>query len=299
MLALSLFHSTTMACNFLGTEGIAPDNDSYYPEDFGLFSSEAVLTMDEATFNDTLDKVEATYAPIFKGLNKEPLKVIRKWSNGTVNAVAYPRDGFSNIEMYGGLARHPEATADALALVACHEIGHHIGGVPKVKMFLFVNSWAANEGQSDYFGSLKCFRKVFENEDNLAAIANFNIPDEVDEKCGESFNDGNEYGLCVRNAMAGRALARLLASLRKSTMPQFNTPDTTVRKWFTYNQHPEAQCRLDTYFAGASCSVSHNEDISQKEPKQGTCEGMDWGARPNCWYASKGLWFSEEVIPQD
>ena len=33
--------------------------------------------------------------------------------------------------MFGGLAGHETITTDAFALVACHELGHHIGGAQR------------------------------------------------------------------------------------------------------------------------------------------------------------------------
>jgi len=77
--------------------------------------------------------------------------------------------------MFGGLARHETMTPDGFATVVCHELGHHLGGVPK-KFSWFGNSWASNEGQADYFGIMKCLRKMFEHEDNVKIVK------EIDDK---------------------------------------------------------------------------------------------------------------------
>lgn len=76
------------------------------------------------------------------------------------------------VNMYGGLARHNEITIDGFALVLCHEIGHHLGGAPKYGGF---NTWGTNEGGSDYFATLKCLRRIFQNDDNTKAIENMTI----------------------------------------------------------------------------------------------------------------------------
>ena len=65
--------------------------------------------------------------------------------------------------MFGGLARHKLVTPDGFALVACHEMGHHLGGAPRR------GGWASNEGQSDYYATTKCARRIWA-EDNNAAI---------------------------------------------------------------------------------------------------------------------------------
>lgn len=295
-IVIALIMSLSMqsfSCSMDGKGGFAPPNNEYIPEDNGL--SFAPTTMEENDFNNVLDKVENTYAPIMQKMGLD-LNIIRKWDDGTVNAVAYPANGKANVEMYGGLARHKEATTDALALVACHEIGHHIGGVPKVRTLIFFKQWAANEGQADYFGSLKCFRRVFENEDNFAAIQGLDVPATLQKKCAASFKASNEYSLCVRNGLAGQALAKLLASLRKSTIPSFDTPNKSTTWIFTNHGHPEAQCRLDTYLAGATCTQSAHTDVSQTSITPGTCQGQPVGGRPSCWFAKADSIFGAGIL---
>ena len=51
--------------------------------------------------------------------------------------------------------------------------------------------------------------------------------------------------------------------------------------------HPGTQCRLDTYFQGALCSLSEENDVDQEDPRIGNCNRVDGdqlGARPFCWY---------------
>jgi hypothetical protein len=55
----------------------------------------------------------------------------------------------------------------------------------------------------------------------------------------------------------------------------------------TDDQHPLAQCRLDTYFNGSICPADAMEDFSQTEGKTGACaqeKGDTFGYRPTCWY---------------
>ena len=59
-----------------------------------------------------------------------------------------------------------------------------------------------------------------------------------------------DQDLCYRTAMAGKSVADLLATLGKQDLPSFLTPDEN-RVTRTYNSHPKAQCRLDTYLSGA------------------------------------------------
>jgi hypothetical protein len=242
----------------------------------------------ESEFNGVISAVEKIYGPIVKSMGGN-LVVNRNWTDGTVNAYADRNDGNWNVSMFGGLARHKETTIDGFMLVVCHELGHHIGGAP-IKAG---RGWPANEGQSDYWATLKCARRVLEKQPNLRLARRLGAPDEVKAACANLHKNPNEAALCERDSMAGMSLARLLADLggarREEDMPKFNTPDQKIVKK-TSDSHPEAQCRLDTYFNGAVCDVEFKVDTDMKDPVIGTCaqeNGAKVGFRPRCWYAPK------------
>lgn len=189
--------------------------------------------------------------------------------------------------MFGGLARHETVTPDGFALVACHEMGHHLGGLPKKRGF-FGTSWASNEGQSDYFGNAKCMRIYFEEDDNIAIVEEMDVPDFVTEKCLDNFTTAEDVAMCQRGSMAGLSLANLFHALRNLQEPlQFDTPDPRVVAR-TDDNHPASQCRLDTYFQAALCEVSAYVDLSNRDAEEGACNrstGHIDGVRPLCWYA--------------
>lgn len=146
------------------------------------------------------------------------------WNDGTVNSDTY-RDGDTwYVDAYGGLARYPDMTKAAYIAVLCHEVGHNLGGDPRYNNN---TDWAAVEGQADYWATLECMRRVDPSE-SLAA---------------------------------SQTLANVLAELGGEPMPNISTPDPTVVD-VTFEDHPAAQCRLDTYYRG----------IQQTD-------------RPRCWYA--------------
>lgn len=258
----------------------------------------AAQGISEQMFNKIIEQTEKIYAPIVQAKGGK-LVIERKWTDDTVNAYAR-RDGTTwHVAMFGGLARHPEATPDAFAMVLCHELGHHLGGAPKYGGM----DWASVEGQSDYFASAKCMRKVLEKVDNWDAVRR-QYANDIDPTVAERCKAGQgaskqQFAICVRGALGGKALARLLADLGRSKMPDFNTPDTSkVRS--TMQGHPPAQCRLDTYFAGAVCPVGHDVDFDDKNQKTGACvpsAGSErqmsrreaimnvLGSRPGCWFA--------------
>lgn len=269
----------SFACDIDGKTGYLPENDLY----IGV-NDKSANDMTKERFNEIIDLADKHYAPIVKDKGGK-LQWARKWDDGTVNASAQ-RSFWSKtwkVNMYGGLARHELVTDDAFALVVCHELGHHLGGAPKNS---FPNSWASVEGQSDYFGTLKCFRRIFESDDNMSIIANMNVPQTVKEMCDANFTLDNDVALCVRGSMAGLSLAKLLGSLRGATNIDFDTPDTNIVD-STDSKHPAAQCRLDTYFQGALCGERLSDEVSNRDVKAGTCnrsENDKVGIRPLCWF---------------
>ncbi|MBX3039122.1 MAG: hypothetical protein KF789_00270 [Bdellovibrionaceae bacterium] len=252
----------------------------------------------EEQFNEIVDNVVKHWEPIAaaKGVK---LVAHKLWNDSTVNAVAYQSGKTWNIEMYGGLARRPEVTPDGFALVVCHELGHHFGGY----VFYGDNNWASTEGQSDYWATNVCAKVVWGNEfrQNESFRRIRNVPPSVQQACGNAFpSNTNQQGWCVRAAAGGHSLASLLAALGREKQPQFETPDTTVVTR-TNTQHPRAQCRLDTYFAGSLCNKpfdlnvipgkghakGQNSKDAEAESMKYTCfavEGMKEAARPTCWF---------------
>jgi hypothetical protein len=283
LMILFSLSGAALACTEDGKEGFLPDNDMFIP-----VGAKSAGGLTEAQFNNVIDRLEAIYTPIASNMGGR-LSISRKWEDGTVNASAMRFGSSWMVNMYGGLARHKTITEDGFALVLCHEIGHHIGGAPKIKSFPWINRWASNEGQSDYFATLKCLRQLFLNDDNAAVISSMNVPGVLSNACYKAHGDKRDAEICIRGAMAGASVSNLFADMRSQPQGRFDTPDTSVvRK--TDNSHPAHQCRLDTYFQGALCEKGMNEDVSQKDEVQGTCHGKTGyksGLRPLCWFKPK------------
>ena len=252
------------------------------PEEAPGESSESNVT--EEMFHTILDRIEELYTPIVNDAGGR-LNVIRSWENGTINAYALQRGGTWSIKMFGGLARHETITPDAFALVACHEIGHHIGGAPRKGRM-----WASNEGQADYYATSKCFRRYVEDDDNVAIMSKVDVPLRARVFCQLSHGRENaeKIAICERGAMGGLSLANLFRALRKTkTELKFSTPDPKRVPKKTSHSHPASQCRLDTYFQGALCHRGKSEDVSSSDPTVGFCSraaNNHSGVRPRCWF---------------
>lgn len=261
-----------VAASLIACSGFFPENNLSIP-----ISDKSGLNQEQ--YEKVISKVENIYSDVIKDYGGN-LMINRKWESPVVNAgTLRTNDNSWQINLYGGMARHEEMTEDAFALVICHELGHHIGGAPK-KIISGKRHWSSTEGQSDYWATLKCLRRVFESEDNDEIVSQTAVPQVVNDEC--------QTTLCKRTSLASLAISKINAQIRGIGDPDFSTPDLT-RVMLTDDQHPVAQCRLDTLFQGALCSLDWKKTVSQYYEGPGTChpkEGYEKGIRPLCWYRS-------------
>jgi hypothetical protein len=272
-----------------------PPNDLYKQDK--LNNRNANIT--EAEFNQIIDQVIIYWQPLAQkhGAN---LTVEKKWNDPTVNAYASQYGSTWNVAMFGGLARRPEITDDGFALVVCHEVGHHFGG------FSFYDDydWASAEGQSDYFATQACARRIWAGDKIGNAKYQHELKDQVDpiakKACDTVWSKPEDQALCYRSSVAGHSLAKLLAVLGGDSNPSFATPDKSVVT-DTNVDHPAGQCRLDTFFAGALCNKEFDENIipgkdhangqtsadAEADAFKYTCfksQNDNVGYRPACWF---------------
>lgn len=265
-----------------GQSGFIQKNDLYIGVDEKSFGG---ITEDE--YHYALDRVADVYDEmvIDKGAK---LDIVRSWDSGEVFALA-KRDGDQwIIEMNGGLARHEDMNFDGFSLVACHELGHHFGGLPKKSSWWPAAAWIVAEGQADYYSVSKCLRKVFANDNNKRIVAGMEIPRIVTNKCKKAWKTDSEVAMCQRTAMAGRVVANFFESIiGNEKVANFETPDSNIVPSTNFSGYPSIQCRLDTYFAAALCSIDKNVDPSNTDKNRGNCtreNDQSIGARPLCWY---------------
>lgn len=267
----------------------APKNNIKIP--IPTENSLAPAGIDQQSFNDIIQKVLDTYQPIV-AQHGGNLIIRRLWSNPTANSNTDQEEGNWIVNAFGGLARFPGMSSDGYAMVLCHEVGHHLGGYPKSGLSTWKNNltshWASNEGQSDYFSALKCFRSLIIDDPNNHFFATCSTG--ITGQC--CHKSDNEAAVCTRTVNAGLILANVLHSLAGPNEPFKLNPDTPDRTRVkrTFDGHPNSQCRMDTYIAGAICDAPLSIPFSDMEPTQGACateSGHELlGTRPLCWYKS-------------
>jgi hypothetical protein len=238
------------------------------------------LTQDE--FNQLIDSAQSILEPEVKKQLGKKLIFDKRWADATVDAFA-TRDDANNavVVMNGGLARHPQMTKDAFLLLVCHEVGHHLGGAPKVlRGNSGLRGWSSAEGQADYYATSKCLPLFFRSGEDKTFDPDI---DPTNYKVALSKCRDNT---CARISLAGLAASRVFASLVMGTPePKIAVIDPTKVSKTVYN-HPNPQCRLDTYKSGANCDLGIEVPFDSVDAKVGACL-KETGARPTCWFQEK------------
>lgn len=261
----------------------------------------AISQISEAEFHERAEKIRTVYTPFMKSL-KGKFKLKADWKNNKLNARATQFFGSWIVEFTGGIARHPELTGDGMSLIICHEIGHHLGGFPFDGGSPIGGNWAAVEGQSDYYSTHVCARKLWASEKDINQTFALTATLPVKESCDRLFHDEDEKNLCYRIGMGSLSVGKTMAAIMGKPAPQFETPDTSVRET-TLLSHPKLQCRLDTLFQGSICSAPHAYQIipgksqrikegleAEKESAQNSCSALSRfteGLRPTCWFKAR------------
>lgn len=247
-----------------------------------LITTTAFATgLNEEETSLALAKVSRTYAPILKAEQGLDLNVISKYAEPAVNGHSFTINSELRIIVNGGLARFEGLTQDALSLIVCRELGNFLGGAP-----LREHQDMSTYGQTEYFATLKCFRKVFSSEDNSKVMKNVAVPAVVMKACRNSFTNPEEAALCKRASMAAKVVAEIVAKITGREVPRFETPDLTRVRVTNPNQST-LQCRLDTFFAGAICNSNVDDKVSPNDTVSGSCHrslGHTVGLRPACWF---------------
>jgi hypothetical protein len=216
------------------------DNDLWMEDNIDFVDN----GMTEELFNKIIDIGKEIYAETAKEWN-ETLIVNPLWTNSTINANA-SRDGngWTEINMYGGLSRRSEVIPIGFALVLCHELNHLYGGTPYIDVELKMSG----EGQADVSGAGWCLKNIVEKLNDTTKI---DITDYMKKVC-------NNDSVCIQQLAGGNSLGTLLSVLNKEKIPNYETPDKTIVKKTNTSYPRTTQCRLDSY---------HNGTLGLERPK--------------------------------
>lgn len=235
----------------------------------------------EETFLSVYNRLKDHYVPKFQSEFGLEVDYVLHWESNWFNAQT-GWGGPKKIRFFfsGELARGKYMTPDALLLIGCHEIGHHLGGLPKNE-----GKWSTSEAGADYYGALKCMRELLKNDPENDR--EYDLPEAVISKCRETYGAGDEFHICLRTTKAGEDMARAFqwgaTKKEPGAMLLVDLPAVEV----TNTSYPTRACRAETIFQGSLCNKPVEAALSFTNEHEGYCHeknGDTQGMRPACWY---------------
>lgn len=271
---LQSYEAKKLGVNFVEEEAVSK---AFYPS---YLTTKGGSLITQSDFNALLARLQDLYQPTVTMLGKK-LEIIGDWEDATVNAQATRDQDSWRIHVAGGIARAPKMDKDALLIIVCHEIGHQIGGAPRMALF---GNWPSAEGQADYWASSKCLKRYFQRYRHEGEV--LSLPEKVRNQCLSQYMQTEEREICLKSISAAVKFGRFLDTLNpKKPAISFDTPDQRQVRGTNINDYPRPQCRFDTLYAGALCSISAQELNSPDDELAGNCNDQNrLGARPRCWF---------------
>lgn len=261
-------------------------------------NAEENVAITERELAGLIKEMEALYAPVARNHFQKSLKIELLWDDSTVNAESSRTEDKWIVSIYGGMARAPGMTLEAMALTICHELGHHLGGAPKSHR-LGEATWSSAEGQADYWATSKCLKKYYMEMNRSNLPTNREIPQKFISDCELSYPSKNsresaplphgakgEFIACVKVLLAVLDFSGFLNSLpdAKGEVSVFNR-DPRVVRGTNINNYPKPQCRIDTLYQGTLCTIDYNMLTSESDVSVGQCSSHEpSGGRPLCWF---------------
>lgn len=258
---------------------VVPENDLENPalvtKNFG--------TVSEHDFNKVTGLLYRLYAPAIEAKSGLKFVLVTDWKDATVNAYATRSVDSWNVHINGGIARAKGMTPNSLALIICHEIGHHLGGAPRT--FLY-DGWPSAEGQADYFATSKCLKKYYAELAREEFELTHGVPEKVILDCNSVYKNLGDLKICVRSQMAALDFADFLNAFPDVRSPvALEGKDSRIVKGTNTNHYPRPQCRFDTLYQGSLCNIHSDVATSDTDAKIGHCNDESRaGSRPRCWY---------------
>lgn len=286
--------------------GIGAAQATFLPEEIlkNAEPTRATSSVTEEQFNQVVSEIQNTFQPLASAMGAT-LSISGDWKSTQLNAGSHETFGhWWNVYITGAIARRPENTVDGVALILCHEMGHHLGGFPFIPASNpFDSKWAAAEGEADYFSTQVCPHKIWGQA--LAENATFRdkVSSEAKTQCDGVWSTQEERDLCYRVSVGYSSIIATMAGLMHKPVPQIGTPDpTVVAKTNLY--YPSIQCRMDTLFQGSLCKATYIDGIipgkkakggmdsldAEQQASESSCmksSGYSVGLRPACWFKAR------------
>ncbi len=230
-----------------------------------LVGDQTTSEITEESFHEIISTIYAIYLEEFKKHDRVT-DLFTDWQTPYFSAWATFKEGRFGINFWGGMARLDGTTYESFAFIACHEVGHIIGGKPYSSS---ADNWASAEGQADAFSASICLKKFFKMMPEKRA--QYPIDKSLKKACNKRYDSYANQRLCQRILYAGEGFKMALEFMYTEVQNlSYLTPDKTIVDTTVTASYPSAQCRLDTIKASAF-NLNDSNDLTM--------------SRPACWYA--------------
>jgi hypothetical protein len=222
----------------------------------GFFSSAFLFTslvsaMNRETFEHINHLIIDTYAPVVAHKYRALLELNELWQGFggafRVDSAQKPLgEARFIITLTGNIPQNKHMNAYGYAIVACHEIGHIVGGPPYQSRSL--SRWSSKEGQADYYATNVCMWHYVEHSDKPKDIISY---DESMTLCSIFYGDDPDKAENCKLIMSGIIAFKdyFNSTTSKKNPVSLSRFDNTVVEE-TLDKYPSNQCRLDTMVAG-------------------------------------------------
>lgn len=263
----------------------------------------------QESWESSLSEFENHFSPVVQQHGAQ-LNIERLWqSDADGGRCSRSKDGKQwNLHIYGEMARAPNTTKDAFAILLCHELGHHLAGYPFYSQYHY--EWAAAEGQAEYWASQACLRELWKGSPE----ENARYAQVVAPQCDAAFEASPDRMLCRRTLSAIESWARYQAK-KGGRIPSPARKDTSVVNELKV-AHPSAQCRIDSLVQGMLCTrefdfsfipgrlhrMGQNSIGAENEARATSCfaeDGFKQGVRPACWFRKSSTELAPPPGPND
>lgn len=151
------------------------------------------------------------------------------------------------LTLTGNVAQNQKIHVDGYAIVACHELGHVLGGSPRQARAL--SSWSSVEGQADYYATNQCMWRFVD----LFVPQNFywDFTDNEVKVCDEFYgHNSDKMSGCLRIISGILSMQNYFNNTSSLEKPVFIYKKDASTVENTLEKFPSNQCRLDTMMAG-------------------------------------------------
>ncbi len=247
---------------------------------YSSFAHPKMLTKD---VRKALEKIKAVFSEEIKRegivLN---MKIVPAFQTSVASITPYCPHALSISERLINLENFKE---QHLLKILCHEIGHIMAGAPFIEHYPFDSTELSHEGEADYFATLKCLKRIYSNDIKNQEYVKLLSSELISKIKMRGCRDAQ----CIRIVNIAYQTLKILEPDQVFSLEKKS--NEVVEATIMMEYHPKAQCRLDTYIAGAVCPVDPYSDLVRYDQSVGVCHRamedpiFKLGSRPGCWFS--------------